>query len=91
MSIVRGNSQELRLQAKHNITKSMSIENIDPQSPRTPHDPMNPDPAGPEPLPLPPDSLPQPLAPVRQPEGSPDIKPEPAEPTRIFGFGLLED
>jgi hypothetical protein len=59
----------------------------EPVQPPAPYDPLDPDPANPEPMPLPPD---QPAHPVREPDTPPDVKPQPTEPTRIFGFGLIE-
>lgn len=51
--------------------------------PTTPHDPEHPD-DDPDSLPLPPDSNPQPAAPVREPNDHPPIEdPSMPEPTRL--------
>jgi len=56
--------------------------------PVTPHDPLEPEIPNPAPIPLPPDTNPQPQAPVREPDAPPPpiTDPTPPEPTRLIGL-----
>jgi len=54
-----------------------------PLPPRTPDDPLNPDPGAPDTIPLPPDSLPQPRSPGHEPDPPPSPDASPIEPTRL--------
>ena len=53
--------------------------------PTTSYDPLDPEEPTPTPVPLPPDSNPQPNAPVREPDQPlPVLDPQPSEPTRLL-------
>jgi hypothetical protein len=68
------------------MTRNPSIDPPSPDGPlqpRTPYDPINNDPAS-ESIPLPPDALPSPRSPVREPDPPPAPDPQPTEPTRLL-------